>query len=131
MYAPFVIFILSVVLHVFPREAEAAWRASIRRASPITAWSVFVDALGERIEKRLRRAEAERLRKRRARRAKDKLNHPSGDVVQERARGCALGDYDAQEVASEPDASARVVNANKIAAAELVTTNEGEDASLD
>ena len=71
MYALFVIFILSAVLHVFPREAEAARRAAIRRASPNTAWAVFSGDLQERIEKRLRRAEAERLRKRRARRAKD------------------------------------------------------------
>ena len=104
IYALFVVFILSAVLHVFPREAESARRAAIRRASPNTAWSVFAGDLQERIEKRLRRAEAEKLRKRRARRAKDKLNHPSGDVVQKPARRRALGDDDAQKVASEPDA---------------------------
>jgi hypothetical protein len=46
------IFILNAVLHVFPREVEAAGRAAIRRASPDTAGSVFADILRERIEKR-------------------------------------------------------------------------------
>ncbi len=131
LYALFAVFVLGVVLHIFPREAEAALRAAIRRASPNTAWSVFADHLRERIEKRLQRADAERQRKRRERRAKDKLNHPSGDVVQKRARRRAFGDDDAQKVVSEPDASARVVNADKVAAAELVAADEGEDTGLD
>jgi hypothetical protein len=127
----FVAFVLFIVLQAFPREVEAARQAAIRRASPNTARTVFFDVLRERIEKRLRRAETERLRKRRTRRAKDKLNHPSGDVVQKRARRRAFGDDDAQKIASETDASARVVNADKVAAAELVAADEGKDASLD
>ena len=131
LYVLFAVFVLSAVLHAFPREAEAAGRAAIRRASPDTAWSVFADALRERIEERLRRAEAERLRKRRARRAKDKVNHPSGDVVQKRTRRRTFGDDDTQKVASEPDTPARVANADKVAAAELMAADEGENVSLD
>jgi hypothetical protein len=81
LYVLLAVFVLGAILHAFPREVEAARRATIRRASPNTAWSVFVDHLHKRIEKRLQRAEAERLRKRRARRAQDKLSNPSGGVV--------------------------------------------------
>jgi hypothetical protein len=77
----FVAFVLFVVLQALPREVEAAERAAIRRASPNTAWAVFADDLQKRVQTRMRRTEAERLRKRHARRAKDKLDHPSGDVV--------------------------------------------------
>jgi hypothetical protein len=123
--------ILMIFLKPFVREIEAAWQATIRRASPDTARFVFDAEAHERVKKRLGRREAEKLRKRRARRAKDKLNHPSGDVVQKRARGRAFSDDDAQEVTPESDASACVVNADKIAAAELVAADEGENVSLD
>ncbi len=129
----FVAFVLFVVLQALPHEVEAAERAAIRRASPNTAWAVFADVLQKRVQTRMRRAETERRRKRRARRArraKDKLNHPSGDVVQKPTRRRAFGDDDAQKVASESDASARVVNANEVAAAELVAADEGKDVGL-
>ena len=129
--ALFALIVMIITLKPFMREIEAAWRATIRCASPDTARFVFDAEAHERIEKRLRRAEAEKLRKRRARRAKDKLNHPSGDVVEKRARRRAFGDDDTQKVASEPDASARVVNADKVAAAELMAADEGENVSLD
>jgi hypothetical protein len=129
--ALFTLIAMIIALKPFMREIEAAWRATIRCASPDTARFVFDAEAQERIEKRLRRAEAEKLRKRRARRAQDKLNHPSGDVVQKRARRRAFGDDDAQKVAPEPDASARIVNADKVAAAELVTADEGEHVGLD
>jgi hypothetical protein len=131
LQALFVILLAAVMLIPFRREIETAWRATIRRASPDTASMVFADDLQDRIEKRLKRVEADKLRKRLARRAQNESDHPSGDVVQKRARRRAFGDDDTQKVASEADASARVVNADKVAAAELVAAGEGEDAGLD
>ena len=131
LQALFIIVLAVFALMPFRREIEAAWRATIRRASPDTAWIVFADDLQERIEKRLKRVEADKLRKRRARRAQNESDHPSGGVVQKRARRRAFGDDDAQKVASEADASARVVNADKVAAAELMPADEGEYAGLD
>jgi hypothetical protein len=124
--ALFVIFLAAVLLIPFRREIETAWRATIRRASPDTASMVFADALQDRIEKRLKRVEADKLRKRRARRAQNESDHPTGGVIQQRVRGRALGDDDAQQVASEANASPRIVDADKVAAAELIPVDEGE-----
>ncbi|HTZ68080.1 MAG TPA: hypothetical protein VMB83_11555, partial [Roseiarcus sp.] len=122
-----IIVVLAVVMLVpFRREFEAAWRATVRRASPSTAWAVFAADLHDRIERRLKRVEADKLRKRRARRAQNKFNHPSGGGAQKRVRRSTLGDDDAQQVAPEADASARVVDADKVAAAELMPADEGE-----
>ena len=126
LQALFVIVLAVVMLMPFRREFEAAWRATIRRASPDTASMVFADDLQDRIEKRLKRVEADKLRKRRARRAQNESDHPSGRVVQKRVRRSTFGNDDAQQVAPEADASARVVNADKVAAAELMPADEGE-----
>jgi hypothetical protein len=126
LQALFVIFLAFVMLVPFRREIEAAWRATIRRASPDTASMVFADNLQNRIEKRLKRVEADKLRKRRGRRAQNESDHPTGGVTQQRVRGRALGDDDAQKVAPQADASARVVDADKVAAAELIPADEGE-----
>ena len=126
-----VVFFLGAVLHAFPRQVEAAQRATVRRASPNTSWTVFTDVLRDRIEKRLRRAEEDRLRKRSERSAKNKVNHPSGGVTQLRLGRRALGNDDAQKVACEPDAARRIVNADEVAAAEVLAADEGEYRSLD
>jgi hypothetical protein len=123
--------VLITMFKQFPRQIEAARKAAIRRASPDTAWAVFAADLQERIERRLKRAEADKLRKRRARRSQNKRAHPSGGIGQQHARRRAFGDDDTQKVASEADAPARVVNADKVAAAELLTADEGEYASFD
>lgn len=120
------VFVLIAMFSRFPREIEAARKTAIRQASPSTAWAVFAANLQERIEKRLRRADTEKLRKRCARRAQNELNHPSGGGVQQPAGRRALGDDDAQKIASEADATACVANANEVAAAELIPTDEGE-----
>ena len=121
------IIVLAVVMLVpFRREIEAAWRATIRRASPDTASMVFAGDLQARIERRLKRAEADKLRKRRARRAQNEFNHPSGGGIQKRTGGRTFGNDDAQKVASEADASSRVANADEVTAAELIPTDEGE-----
>ena len=124
--ALFVLIVTIIALKPFIREIEAAWRATIRRASPDTASMVFAGDLQDRIERRLKRAEADKLRKRRARRAQNEFNHPSGGGVQKRARGCALGDDYAQNVAPEPDAPTCVANADEVAAAKLMPADEGE-----
>jgi hypothetical protein len=46
-------------------------------------------------------------------------------------RRCAFGNDDPQKVASEADASARVVDADKVVSAELMAADEGENAGLD
>jgi len=129
--ALFVIFLAAVLLIPFRREIETAWRATIRGASPDTVSMVFADDLQDRIERRLKRVEADKLRKRRARRAQDESAHPTGGVTQQRVRGRAIGDDDAQKVASEADASPRVVNTDEVAAAELMAADEGEHSGLD
>ena len=126
LQALFVIVLAAVALMPFRREIEAAWRATIRRASPDTASIVFAGDLQDRIEKRLKRVEADKLRKRRARRAQNESDHPSGRVVQKRVRRSTFGNDGAQQVAPEADASARVVDADKVAAAELMPADEGE-----
>ena len=120
------VFVPIAMFRQFPREIEAARKAAIRQASPSTAWAVFAANLQERIEKRLKRAEADKLRKRRAQRTQNEFNHPSGSGVQKRTRGCTLGNDDAQKVACEPDAPACVANADEVAAAELMPADEGE-----
>ena len=72
----------------------------------------------DRIEKRLKRVEADKLRKRRARRSQNESDHPSGRVVQKRMRRSTFGNDGAQQVAPEADASSRVVDADEVAAAE-------------
>ena len=124
--ALFALIAMIIALKPFKREVEAAWRATIRRASPDTASMVFVGDLQDRIERRLKRVEADKLRKRRARRAQNEFNHPSGGGVQKHTRGCTLGNDDAQKVASEPDAPACVANADEVAAAKLMPADEGE-----
>jgi hypothetical protein len=131
LQALFVIFLAVVMLIPFRREIETAWRATIRRASPDTASMVFADDLQDRIAKRLKRVEADKLRKRRARRAQYESDHPSGSVVQKRVRRSTFGNDDAQQVAPQADASSRVVNADKVAAAELMAADEGENGGLD
>jgi hypothetical protein len=131
LQALFVIFLAAVMLIPFRREIETEWRATIRRASPDTASTVFAGDLQDRIEKRLKRVEADKLRKRRARRAQNESDHPSGRVVQNRVRRGTFGDDDAQQVAPQADASPRVVNADEVAAAELMTADEGEHGGLD
>jgi hypothetical protein len=49
------------------REINAAIRVTIRRATPQSADHVFEGVLREKIEKRLSRREADKLRKRRTR----------------------------------------------------------------
>ena len=49
------------------REINAAIRVTIRRATPRTADHVFMGVLREKIENRLNRREADKLRKRRTR----------------------------------------------------------------
>ena len=49
------------------REIDTAIRVTIRRATPQTADHVFESVLRERIENRLNRREADKLRKRRVR----------------------------------------------------------------
>ena len=121
------IIVLAVVMLVpFRREIEAAWRATVRRASPDTASMVFAADLQDRIERRLKRVEADKLRKRRARRAQNEGDHPSRRVVQKRVGRSTFGNDDAQQVAAEADASTRVVDADKVAAAELMPADEGE-----
>ena len=126
LQALFVVFLAIVVFTPFRREFEAAWRATIRRASPDTAPMVFADVLQDRIEKRLKRVEADKLRKRRARSVRDESDHPSSRVVQKRVRRSTFGNDDAQQVASEADASGRIVDTDKVTAAELMATDEGE-----
>jgi hypothetical protein len=126
LQALFIIVVAALALMPFRREFEAAWRATIRRASPDTASMVFADDLQARIEKRLKRVEADKLRKRRARRAQNESDHPFGGGVQQPTGRRALGDDDAQKVASEADAPACVANADEVAAAELMPTNEAE-----
>ena len=124
--ALFVIVLALVMLIPFRREVEAAWRATIRRASPDTASVVFADDLQDRIERRLKRVEADKLRKRRARRAQNEINHPSDRVVQKCVRRSTFGNDDAQQVAPKADASSRVVDPDKIATTELMPADEGE-----
>jgi hypothetical protein len=126
LQALLIIVLAIFTLMPFRREIEAAWRATIRRASPDTASMVFADVLQDRIEKRLKRVEADKLRKRRARRAQNESDHPSGRVVQKRVRRSTFGNDDAQQVAPEADAPLRVVNADKIGPAELMAADEGE-----
>jgi hypothetical protein len=126
LQALFIVVLAVFALMPFRREFEAAWRATIRRASPDTASMVFADDLQARIEKRLKRVEADKLRKRRARRAQNEFNHPSGRVVQKRCRRSTFGNDDAQQVAPQADASARVLDADKVAAAELIPADESE-----
>jgi hypothetical protein len=126
MQALFIIVLALVTVIQFRREIEGAWRATIRRASPDTASMVFAGDVQDRIEKRLKRVEADKLRKRRARRAQNESDHPTGRVVQKRVRRSTFGNDDAQQVAPEADAPPRVVNADKVAAAELMAVDEGE-----
>jgi hypothetical protein len=121
------IIVLAVfMLMPFRREIEAAWRATVRRASPDTASMVFADDLQNRIEKRFKRVEADKLRKRQARRARNESDHPYDRVVQKRVRRSTFGNDDTQQVAPQADASSRVVNPDKVAAAEMMAADEGE-----
>jgi hypothetical protein len=126
LQALLVIVLALVMLTPFRREFEAAWRATIRRASPDTVSMVFGSELEDRIEKRLKRVEADKLRKRRARRARNESDNPCGSIVQSRVRRGTVGNDGAQQVASQADASACVVYADKVAAAELIPADEGE-----
>ena len=126
LQALFIIVVAALALMPFRREFEAAWRATVRRASPDTASTVFAEVLQDRIEKRRKRVEADKLRKRRARSAQNESDHPSGRIVQKRVRRSTFGNDDAQQVAPQADASARVLDADKVAAAELIPADEGE-----
>jgi hypothetical protein len=61
------LFLLVVFFVTCGREVNAAIRATIRRATPQTADHVFEGVLREKIENRLNRREADKLRKRRTR----------------------------------------------------------------
>ncbi len=97
--ALFIVVLAVVAILPFQREIELAWRATIRRASPDTASMVFANVLQARIEKRLKRVEADKLRKRRARGAQNERVHPSGRIAQKRVRRSTFGSDDAQQVA--------------------------------
>jgi hypothetical protein len=61
------LFLLVAIFLRCGREIDAAMRVTMRRATPQTAEHVFACVLLEKIEKRLNRREADKLRKRRAR----------------------------------------------------------------
>jgi hypothetical protein len=68
VFCALALFLLVLALKACRREIEAAVRMTIRRATPQTADYVFMDVLRQKLENRLNRREADKLRKRRARR---------------------------------------------------------------
>ena len=75
----------------FKGETQSALKAAARRGSAYTAWDQFGSILQKRIGGRMKRGEADRMRKRLAR-GEDKRNHGAGRVVDDAARRGAIGD---------------------------------------
>ena len=75
----------------FKGETRSALKAAARRGSAYTAWDQFGLILQKRISDRMKRGEADRMRKRLARR-ENKRDHVTGRVVDDAARRGAIGD---------------------------------------